>query len=100
MEEIGSPHRYRLALAPAGAGTQARTESQVSTLAPSLHAGTQLHQVPSVPVAGRWTVCEVAGKWGAFQSLAGPVYWLRLFDTYMEATEFVRLAELRMAVTK
>lgn len=70
--------------------------------APSLAAGTHLHQaVPAPPSNGdRWTVCEVAGKWGAFQSLAGPVYWLRLFTTYAEAAEFVRLASARMAVHK
>jgi len=41
----------------------------------------------------------VGDKWGAMQSLAGPVYWLRLFDTYDEAREFVRAAMAKMART-
>lgn len=85
------------------------------TAAP-LQAGTHLHQVPgtaegaarklnqTVPAApvpaGHWQISAIGDKWGAFQSWAGPVYWLRLFDSFREASEFVRSAMARMRVVK
>ena len=54
--------------------------------------GTEAAVPVTVPVPKRWRISQVAGKWGAFQSWAGNVYWLRLFDSYDEAAKFVREA--------
>lgn len=86
----------------------------VNAPAPPLSAGAHMHQVvPAtvadavrklnqavpvpVPHTARWKVCQVGDRWGAFQSWAGPVYWLRLFDTFQLATEFVRDATAKAA---
>lgn len=62
------------------------------TSAPSLAAGSQLHQVVPVPIphSARWRVCQVGDQWGAFQPWAGSVYWLRLFDSFQAAGDFVK----------
>lgn len=73
----------------------------VQAPAPSLQAGTHLHQaVPgNHPHPGKWKVCPVGDRWGAFQPWAGSVYWLRLFDTFKLASDFVRDATAKAART-
>jgi hypothetical protein len=48
---------------------------------------------------GKWIVCEVGGKWAAIQPWAEPVYWLRWFDTFEDARDFVRDAIARASIT-
>lgn len=56
---------------------------------------------PTVPVPStRWQISAIGGQWGAFQLWAGPVYWLRLFDTFAEAIQFVQKVMAKAAITK
>lgn len=74
----------------------------VNAPAPPLSAGAHLHQaVPAaIPHSVRWKVCQVGDRWGAFRPWAGSVYWLRLFDTFAAATEFVKTAMYKASVVK
>jgi hypothetical protein len=77
----------------------------VNIPAPSLEAGSQLHQAEIVPVIEaaskmKWKVITVGDKWGAMQPLAGPVWWLRLFDSFQLANDFVQAATAKASVTK
>jgi hypothetical protein len=63
--------------------------------------GSQSAAVPvPPPTGGKWSVCEVGGKWAAVQPWATPVYWLRYFDTFAEAYAFVQQVMAKEAIQK
>ncbi len=67
---------------------------------PSAGSALFQRQGSATPASRRWQIECMGDRWGAFQWQCGPVYWLRFFDTFAEAQEFVKMAIARAAVAK
>ena len=63
-------------------------------------AGTPTMLRPGHVTISKWKVCPIGRQWGAYQPWAGEVYWLRLFDSFSEAIQFVQSAIAKAAITK